>query len=95
MNNKWNNYDDLILKYRSGGLEVFANAALDNGHQSNDQDLDQELQISKDLFTGHAKVPVRSTWTLLQYKAGLSYNFNATHSKYRGTGAGNEERQRF
>ena len=80
VNNKWNNYDDLTLKYRTGGLEVFANAALDNGHQSNDQDLDQELHISKDLFTGYAYVPVRSTWTLLQYKAGLSYDFNTDHS---------------
>jgi hypothetical protein len=80
VNNKWNNYDDLTLKYRTGGLEIFANAALDNGHQSNDQDLDQELHISKDLFTGYAYVPVRSTWTLLQYKAGLSYDFNTDHS---------------
>ena len=79
-NNKWNNYSDLTLKYRTGGLEAFANVALDNGHYSNDQDIDQELHISKDLFNVHAELPVRSTWTLLQYKAGLSYDFNADHS---------------
>ena len=79
-NNKWNNYSDLTLKYRTGGLEAFANVALDNGHYSNDQDIDQELHISKDLFNAHAELPVRSTWTLLQYKAGLSYDFNADHS---------------
>ena len=79
-NNKWNNYSDLTLKYRTGGLEAFANVALDNGHYSNDQDIDQELHISKDLFNVHAELPVRSTWTQLQYKAGLSYNFNADHS---------------
>jgi hypothetical protein len=79
-NNKWNNYSDLTLKYRTGGLEAFANVALDNGHYSNDQDIDQELHISKNLFDVHAELPVRSSWTQLQYKAGLSYDFNADHS---------------
>ena len=79
-NNKWNNYSDLTLKYRTGGLEAFANVALDNGHYSNDQSIDQELHISKDLFNVHAELPVRSSWTQLQYKAGLSYDFNADHS---------------
>jgi hypothetical protein len=79
-NNKWNNYSDLTLKYRTGGLEAFANVALDNGHYSNDQDIEQELHISKNLFDVSAELPVRSTWTQLQYKAGLSYDFNADHS---------------
>ena len=79
-NNKWNNYSDLTLKYRTGGLEAFANVALDNGHYSNDQDIDQKLHISKDMFIVHAALPVRSSWTQLQYKAGLSYDFNADHS---------------
>ena len=79
-NNKWNNYDDLTLKYRTGGLEAFANVALDNGHYSNDQNIDQELHISKDLFNVHAELPVRSSWTQLEYQAGLSYDFNADHS---------------
>lgn len=79
-NNKWNNYDDLTLKYRTGGLEAFANVALDNGHYSNDQDLCQELHIRKDFFSVHADLPVRSRWTQLQYKAGLSYDFNTDHS---------------
>ena len=68
------------LKYRTGGLEAFATIALDNGHYSNDQDDDQELHITKDLFNVHADLPVRSTWTELQYKAGVSYDFNADHS---------------
>ena len=79
-NNKWNNYDDLTLKYRTGGLEVFANVALDNGHYSNDQDLEQQLHIKKDFFDVRAGLPVRSTWTTLQYKGGLSYDFNTDHS---------------
>ena len=79
-NNKWNNYDDLTLKYRTGGLEVFANVALDNGHYSNDQDLEQELHIKKDIYDVHADLPVRSSWTELQYKGGLSYDFNTDHS---------------
>ena len=79
-NNKWNNFDDLTLKYRTGGLEAFANLALDNGHYSNDQDLCQELHIRKDFFSVHADLPVRSRWTQLQYKAGLSYDFNTDHS---------------
>ena len=79
-NNKWNNYDDLTLKYRTGGLEAFANVALDNGHYSNDQNIDQELHISKDLFNVHAELPVRSSWTQLNYQAGLSYDFNTDHS---------------
>ncbi|MBP5713460.1 MAG: TonB-dependent receptor family protein [Prevotella sp.] len=79
-NNKWNNYSDLTLKYRTGGLEAFANVALDNSHYSNDQDIEQELHISKNLFDVSAELPVRSTWTQLQYKAGLSYDFNADHS---------------
>ena len=56
-NNKWNNYSDLTLKYRTGGLEAFANVALDNGHYSNDQDIDQEMHISKDLFNVQMDVP--------------------------------------
>jgi hypothetical protein len=79
-NNKWNNYDDLTLKYRTGGLEAFATLAFDNGHYSNDQDDDQELHITDDQFNVHAYLPVRSSWTELQYKAGLSYDFNADHS---------------
>ena len=79
-NNKWNNYDDLTMKYRKGGLEAFANVALDNGHYSNDQEIDQEIHISKDMFSIHAALPVRSSWTQLQYKAGLSYDFNTDHS---------------
>ena len=46
-NNKWNNYDDLTVKYRTGGLEAFATVALDNGHYSADEDVEQELHIRK------------------------------------------------
>ena len=79
-NNQWNNYDDLTLKYRTGGLEAFANVAFDWGHYSNDQNIAQELHISKDLFNAYAELPVRSSWTNIQYRAGLSYDFNAEHS---------------
>ena len=79
-NNKLHNYDDLTVKYRLGGLEAFANVALDNGHYSNEQDLDQELHISKDVFNVSVGLPVRSSWTLFQYKAGMSYDFNTDHS---------------
>ena len=79
-NNKWSNYDDLTVKYRTGGLEVSANVALDNGHFSNDQTIDQELHIKKDLFDVHATLPGRSSWTQLAYQAGVSYDFNADHS---------------
>ena len=79
-NNKWSTYDDLTLKYRTGGLEAFANVALDNGHYSNDQDIDQEMQISKDLFNVQMDVPGRSSWTGIEYKAGLNYDFNVDHS---------------
>ena len=79
-NNQWNNYDDLTLKYRTGGLEAFANVAFDWNHFSNDQDLDQELHISKNMFDIHAYLPLRSRWATFQYKAGLSYDFSADHS---------------
>ena len=79
-NNKLSNYDDLTVKYRQGGLEAFANVALDNGHYSNDQDLDQELHISKDMFNGSADVLLRSSWTSFMYNAGISYDFNTDHS---------------
>ena len=79
-NNKLSNYDDLTVKYRQGGLEAFANVALDNGNHSIDQDLDQELHISKDMFNVSVDLPVRSTWTSFQYMAGMSYDFNADHS---------------
>ena len=80
VNNKWYNYDDLTLKYRTNGFEAFANVALDNGNYSYDEDVVQEINISKDVFSADAKVPVRSTWTTLQYKGGLSYDFNTDHS---------------
>ena len=79
-NNKWNNNDDLTLKYRIGGLEAFANVAFDWGHFSNDQEFEQELHISKDLFIINADSPLRSRWATLPYKAGLSYDFNTDHS---------------
>ena len=79
-NNKWNNYDDLTLKYRTGGLEAFATVALDNGHYSAEQDLEQELHIKKDKFDAQVELPVRSSWTQFQYKAGVSYDFNTDHS---------------
>ena len=34
-------------------------------------------------------------WAELRYTAGLSYNFNVSGSKYKGTGAGNEEKSRL
>ena len=61
-------------------MPAFVNVALDNGHYSNDQDIDQELHIKKDFFNVHADLPVRSSWTELQYKGGLSYDFNTDHS---------------
>ena len=79
-NNQWNNYDDLTLKYRTGGLEAFANVAFDWSHFSNDQVLDQELHISRDMFDIHAELPLRSRWASIQYQAGLSYDFNTDHS---------------
>ena len=79
-NNKLNNYDDVTVKYRTGGLEAFATVALDNGTYSNDQEVEQELHINKDLFWADVDLPVRSSWTQLQYQAGLSYDFNADHS---------------
>ncbi|MBP5507421.1 MAG: carboxypeptidase regulatory-like domain-containing protein, partial [Prevotella sp.] len=79
-NNKWNSYDDLTLKYRTGGLEAFGNVALDYGHYSNDQDIEQGLKIKKDMFFAFADLPVRSNWTRLLYQTGLSYDFNADHS---------------
>ena len=79
-NNKWNNYDDLTLKYRTGGLEAFATVALDNSHYSAEQDLEQELHIKKDKFDAQVELPIRSSWTQFEYKAGVSYDFNTDHS---------------
>ncbi|MBR5061041.1 MAG: TonB-dependent receptor family protein [Prevotella sp.] len=79
-NNKWNNNDDLTMKYRTGGLEAFANVAFDWGHFSNEQDLEQKLHISKDIFDIRVDLPLRSRWATFQYKAGLSYDLNADHS---------------
>ena len=79
-NNNWNNYDDLTLKYRTGGLEAFATVALDNGHYSAEQDLQQELHIKKDEFSAQVELPIRSSWTQFQYKTGVSYDFNTDHS---------------
>ena len=79
-NNNWNNYDDLTLKYRTGGLEAFATIALDNGHYSAEQDLQQELHIKKDEFSAQVELPIRSSWTQFQYKTGVSYDFNTDHS---------------
>ncbi len=79
-NNKWNNYDDLTLKYRTGGLEAFATVALDNSRYSAEQDLEQELHIKKDKFDAQVELPIRSSWTQFQYKAGVSYDFNTDHS---------------
>ncbi len=79
-NNKWNTYDDLTFKYRTGGLEAFATVALDNGHYSVEQDVEQELQIRKDQFFARVDLPIRSSWTQLEYNAGMNYDFNADHS---------------
>lgn len=79
-NNTWNNYDDLTLKYRTGGLEAFANVAFDWGHYSNDQDLAVALRINKDMFNAQTLAPVRSRWAEIYYRGGLSYDFSADHS---------------
>ena len=79
-NNQWNNYDDLTLKYRIGGLEAFASVTFDWNHNSYDQDIEQELHISKDLYHVTAPLSIRVRWAQFQYKAGLSYDFNADHS---------------
>ncbi len=92
-NNRWNNYDDLTLKYHNGGLETFAIISTDYGHYSIDQELNQKLHISEDCFDVDASLALRSHWTSVGLS--LSYSFNATRSKYKGTGAGNEEKSRL
>ena len=93
LNNKWYNYDDLTLKYRTNGLEAFANIALDNGNYSTEQDVDQEIHISKHYtkngtFYGDVFLETdireknKPVWELNSYYVGkvgkLGIDFNAT-----------------
>ena len=85
-NEKWTNYDDLTLRYRQGGVELFGSLAFDNDHHSEDNCVTFDAHIGNNQIQLEQYAPNTFWWTDLSGETGASYDFDADNSlgfKYR------------
>ena len=79
-NHKWTNYDDATVKYRTGGLEVFGNAAFSHSNYSEDNTLTTETRANGNHVYIEHSAPTNFWNTLMSGKIGASYDFNDDNS---------------
>ena len=79
-NRWWTNYEDLTVKYRTGGLEVFATGSFYNNHYAEDPTLSSELFFDKNTIHIDQGAPNSIWFTSVSGKAGLSYDINEDNS---------------
>ena len=76
----WTNYDGLTLKYRTGGLEVFANTTFNNGHYSEDPALSSNLNIGNDHIQIEQSAPNSIWFTPVSGMVGANYDIDDDNS---------------
>ena len=79
-NDWWTNYEDLTVKYRTGGLEVFATGSFNNNHYAEDPALSSDLFFDKNTIHIDQGAPNSIWFTSVSGKAGLSYDINEDNS---------------
>ena len=79
-NRWWTNYEDLTVKYRTGGLEVFGTGSFNNNHYAEDPTLSGDLFFDKNTIHIDQGAPNSIWFTSVSGKAGLSYDINEDNS---------------
>ena len=79
-NRWWTNYEDLTVKYRTGGLEVFGTGSFYNNHYAEDPTLSSDLFFDKNTIHIDQGAPNSIWFTSVSGKAGLSYDINEDNS---------------
>lgn len=79
-NNKWQNYDDVNIKYRSRGLEVFGMLSFSNSNHSEDDIIEEEILGKADNIKIGQVSPLSFWFSHLNGKTGLSYDFDSDNS---------------
>lgn len=79
-NNWWTNYEDLTIRYRTGGLEIFGTGTFNNHHYSEDPVLSSEFLFDNNPIHIDQIAPNSIWFTSVQGKAGLSYDFDENNS---------------
>ena len=79
-NRKWTTYDDLEMKYRQGGLELFGTMTFYNNHHSEDNRVGWESNINGDRIALDQTCPNTFWFTDLSGEIGMSYDINADNS---------------
>jgi len=79
-NEKWAAYDDVTVKYRRGGLEVFGNVMLNHGNHSEDNTLHTDTYANGNHISIDQYAPNSFWYTMPGGQVGASYDFNADNS---------------
>ena len=75
-NEKWTTYDDVTVKYRTGGLEVFGNMMINNGNHSEDNTIATDTRANGNHVNIIQVCPNNFWYTMLGGQIGASYDFN-------------------
>ena len=79
-NNKWTTYDDVTVKHRKGGLEVFGMLELTNGSHSEDNTITTDTHANGNHISIRQSAPNTFWYTEMGGKLGVSYEFDEDNS---------------
>ena len=79
-NTKWTTYDDLSMKYRQDGLELFSTVTFYNDHHSEDNRVGFESNLNGDHITLDQTCPNKFWYSDISGEVGISYDFNDNNS---------------
>ena len=79
-NNKWTTYDDVTVKHRRGGLEVFSTLELTNGNHSEDNTVTTDTHANGNHVSIRQYAPNTFWYTEMGGKLGASYEFDEENS---------------
>ena len=79
-NNKWTTYDDVTVKHRKGGLEVFGMLEFTNGSHSEDNTVTTDTYANGNHVSIRQYAPNTFWYTEMAGKLGASYEFDEDNS---------------
>ena len=79
-NNKWTTYDDVTVKHRKGGLEVFGMLEFTNGSHSEDNTITTNTHANGNHISIRQSAPNTFWYTEMGGKLGVSYEFDEDNS---------------
>ena len=79
-NNKWTTYDDVTVKHRRGGLEVFGTLELTNGNHSEDNTVTTDTHANGNHVSIRQYAPNTFWYTEMGGRLGASYEFDEENS---------------